>query len=338
MSHGITQMANGDFSFVRIAGSEAAWHGLGQEYNGELNIHAFAKAGYCDFPTELAQCKICLPGSPLDGNSIPERYIVRMDSHKILGIVGHEYQLVQNSEVWSYLQKWVDAGLGTLETCGSLFGGLKNFVTLKMKLDPIDVGGDGTDTLDSYLMTMNPYDGLSAIYQGFTEIRPVCNNTVTAAIASTASAMLRVKHRGDMEFKLEKANDTLRMAHEDRKKNAEVFQWLATKPVVDEQLGYYVRKLFGYDLKKPMGDLPKRSQTKINEVFNVMNTHAGQNLDSTKHTWWWAYQGINGYLNHADGRTQQGRFDKLYFGANRALDQEALTLAISAANGNNLAA
>lgn len=330
MSHGITQLANGNYSFCHVKGTAPGWHNLGTEYEGEENVHRIAAQAGADFRTGIVELQLHSDEYPqVNGVQVDERYLIRLDNFKPLASVGPEYQMVENSEVWNYLQQWIDAGLAKLDTAGSLFGGLKNFVNLKMVGEPLVIKGN--DTMELHLLTMNPFDGKTAIFSGFTNIRSVCNNTVTAAIQDKASKMLRIRHRGDMTFKLETAQNVLRLAYEDQTKNAEMFRFLASKPILENDLLIYIKKLWGIDLQKPYADIPTRTKNMLDGVLSAVNSGAGQNMPETRGTYYWAFQGVNFYQNHIDGRNPQNRMNNLLFGTGRAFDQQALELAISMA-------
>ncbi len=332
MSHGITQLANGDFTMSYRAGSKLPWHTLGQPYDGPENAVEFGRKGHTLFPTAVVGLKLDCPDYPeCDGKAVDEQYIIRTDTMAPLAKVGPEYQEVQNEEFYGkYVQPWIDNGLAVVDTTASLFGGLKTFMGLKVKGDPTKILGN--DVVDLHMLFMVPHDGLSALHMGFTPIRVECHNRLMAAISDSASKLIRIRHRGDMDFKLEKAQELLQLAHQDQEKNAEMWRFLASKPIMEESLLTYVKTLWNIDLTKPWGDVATRTKNMIDEVLNAIHQAPGQNTPEIRGSYMWAWQGINYYYNHVDGRTAQTRMNNLLFGTTRAKDQRAFDLALTMAN------
>ena len=129
----------------------------------------------------------------------------KSDDRTLLGMVSGRYKVVQNTESFAF----TDALIGDkcrYETAGSI----NNFRTtwLLAQLEPRNYLGD---RFNNYLCFMNSHDGSGAIKVCVTPVRVVCQNTLNMAIR-TAKRSFSIKHIGNIESKLQAANDTLKLS------------------------------------------------------------------------------------------------------------------------------
>lgn len=76
---------------------------------------------------------------------------IRTDNNTVLGVVGKDYQIVQNREAFSFFDAIVGGGDGILyETAGALGNGERIFITAKLP-DYIRVG-NGDDITEKYIV------------------------------------------------------------------------------------------------------------------------------------------------------------------------------------------
>lgn len=99
-----------------------------------------------------------------------------------LGVVGDDYQVVQNEQVAEMLDTLVDESGSHFETAGSLRGGKSVFVTMKL---PAGMRVAGVDDLDLYLAATSGHDGTQSLRVDATPVRIVCANTQRAALRDT---------------------------------------------------------------------------------------------------------------------------------------------------------
>ena len=91
-----------------------------------------------------------------------------------LGVVGRDYTPVQNEACAELLDLLVDASGAHFETAGSLRGGRRVFITLRL---PDGIRVAGIDDLDLYLALSTSHDGSTALRVDATPVRVVCANT-----------------------------------------------------------------------------------------------------------------------------------------------------------------
>ena len=177
------------------------WHGLGIIVSeAPSSLDAISLAGL-DWKVE--QKKIYLE----DGTEIKDAFAnVRSSDGKPLGIVGNRYQIVQNSDAFSFTDALLGEGV-RYETAGSLKDGKTIWLLAKLP-DKYEILGD---KVDPYIVFTNTHDGSGAVKVAMTPVRVVCNNTLNMAMRS-AHRTWSARHTGDINNKLDNAKTTLQLA------------------------------------------------------------------------------------------------------------------------------
>jgi phage/plasmid-like protein (TIGR03299 family) len=128
---------------------------------------------------------------------------VRTDTDQILGVVGKDYEILQNCDAFTFFDAIVGGGDGILyETAGALGNGELIFITAKL---PGYIRGGNDDLIEKYLFLTTSHDGFGSITAAFTPIRVVCNNTLHAAL-NNMSNCITIRHT-------ESAKERLLQAH-----------------------------------------------------------------------------------------------------------------------------
>lgn len=195
--------------------NETPWHGLGFHVADTLNTKQMLKAAKLDWKVERKPMF-------LEGNQEVEGFaaLVRDKDNSVLDVVGSRYQPIQNDEAFEFFREFVEAGKAKMETAGSLNGGryvwgLANLNrSFKMSND---------DKINSYLLVACPHQQGKSLVIKFTNIRVVCNNTLTLALREGGNEV-RIAHRAAFDNEtMNRAKDILGIAREqmgDFEKNA----------------------------------------------------------------------------------------------------------------------
>lgn len=147
MAHQINfNQKTGKNSFMSV--KEKAWHNLGQVIDRyPTSSEAIQHAGL-DYNVEkrplftydtnnyLGSAEIIAPEI-----AVPNFFAtIRADTEQVLGVVGNDYEVVQNRDAFSFFDAIVGGGEGILyETAGALGNGERVFITAKLP-DYIKVG------------------------------------------------------------------------------------------------------------------------------------------------------------------------------------------------------
>jgi phage/plasmid-like protein (TIGR03299 family) len=191
MAHNINYNSQtGKYSFFSV--KEKAWHGLGQiveQYptSAEAIRHAGLDYEVAKSPLYTKASGVIQTNDGIEMGStelaVPDCFAtIRTDSNAVLGVVGKDYQIVQNREAFSFFDAIVGGGDGILyETAGALGQGERIFITAKLP-DYIRVG-KGDDVTEKYIFLTTSHDGSGSITAAFTPIRIVCQNSATRCAA-----------------------------------------------------------------------------------------------------------------------------------------------------------
>lgn len=181
---------------------DPAWHGLGTILpESPTSEDAIVAAG-------LDWNVIKEPAFKASGEEVPGYFWnIRDKDNAVLGMVSGRYEIVQNSEAFSFTDSLVGEGL-TYESAGSLRGGKTIFLLGKLPKTTI-LGED----LEPYVCFTNTFDGQGAIQCCCTPTRVVCMNTLNFAL-NNAKRKWSTRHVGDIQSKLRQAQVTLGLANQ----------------------------------------------------------------------------------------------------------------------------
>jgi phage/plasmid-like protein (TIGR03299 family) len=103
---------------------------------------------------------------------------LRSDTGELLGIVGADYEPLDNRDAFRFLDELIGSQLH-FETAGSLWGGRRVWVLARLP-EWVEVGGDQAGT---YLYVANAHDGSMAVTAAVTPVRIVCAKTLGYALS-----------------------------------------------------------------------------------------------------------------------------------------------------------
>lgn len=299
------------------------WHGLGKVLENAPSVEEGIKLAGLDWNVSLR------PAITNDEDSInldTHKIVVRDDIKQPLGIVGNNYQVLQNKDAFSFFEPFVENEMASLETAGSLFNGKKVFILAKINSDNMVV--DKNDEIEKYILLSNAHDGSQALRIGFTPIRVVCNNTLTAAHNSNASQLIRLNHKGNIVQTLSELRETMDLINQQFLATEEQYRYLATKEINTDDLRNYVKQVFSvkkleniideHEESEKIESERKRLIARVEEIFE---------LEPVKNAWT-MYNSVNYYLNHERSKDLETRYNQMWFGYAKRLDQKALKLAM----------
>jgi len=239
---------------------------------------------------------------------------VRSDTGEVLGVVSDQYKLVQNADVGEFADALLEEakleGVGVrMETCGSLLGGRKVFLTMRPDRD-IRVGKGGDDVTIPLLTIINGHDGSLAMSAAWTFVRVVCNNTFTSALGSVTTAVeqgkgFRIRHSGKVTDYLQQAKAALGIAV----KGLEKYQQIATAMADKKMSGAEIRAffedayadMFGRPEETPTTDAEKAAAQKRDAVVNEWTRLMGdecQLIPGMAGSLWAAFNCITQWQDH----------------------------------------
>jgi phage/plasmid-like protein (TIGR03299 family) len=307
---------------------EVPWHGLGVLLENAPSIQEAIAASGLNWDVACQPQYAKFEGQEI---STPSRAVIRVTDRKVLGVVGPDYHVVQNSKAFDWFQPWIDTGVATIETAGSLCGGSRIWVLAKINRDPVEIVKD--DAVVRYILLSNSHDGSLAVRCGFSGIRVVCANTMAAAHGDAASKLLRIRHTKNVITALDEIQNIMQVADAEFVATVEQMKHLARCQVSVEDLTKYVRKVFTpkVSVKQIEGEefSGKNILAKVIPLFE--NGRGIKELPAIKGTLWSAYNAVSEYLSHERGRSQDGRVNSLWFGDSANTNQKAFAAAVELA-------
>lgn len=336
--HDLEIKKNGEAAMF-YTGEVPPWHGLGKKLDNPPSCAEAIVAAGLDWKVEkrplFVQKTVVANDEFTQGLEHTEyeqvRHFanVRTSDQKVLGFVGPDYHLLQNSDAFNFFDPFVREGVVTLDTAGSLKGGRRVWVLGKVQGEPTEIVKN--DSLERYVLLSNSHDGSLAIRTGFTAVRVVCNNTLQYAVGSKGSKLLRVKHTAKAAEALSEIQGIMDVANAEFEASVEKMRSLVRKGVVKNDIAEYVRLVFQPKIVLPDEEDGKKHDPCARLVDNIIplfETGRGNDMPGVRGTMWAAYNAITEYISHERGRNQDNRVDSVWFGDGAKVAQRALDVAV----------
>jgi phage/plasmid-like protein (TIGR03299 family) len=186
-----------------------AWHALGAVVpGGTADIDEVLRLGAIDFEVER---RPVLYRASADGATdlLTGQYVtVRTDTGAGLGVVGARYEVLQNRQIFEFLQDLVDDHAVVWESAGALRDGRRVFISMRLpETVTVDAGGIN-DEIVPFIAAVNSHDGSSLAQIVVTPWRPVCGNTERFAVRD-AYTRWGVRHTRNALDRVSEARRTL---------------------------------------------------------------------------------------------------------------------------------
>lgn len=316
MAHNVEQMLS-----VR----QTPWHGLGHIVNQAPTAEDAIRLAGLNWQV-LEQQVHAFNHTDKSFARVPNyKSLVRSDNNKSLSIMKDSYSPLQNEKAFSFFNPFIEKGLASFETAGSLKEGRIIWVLATLNKAPIDVGGG--DIVQKYLLLSNSHDGTMAVRVGFTPTRVVCNNTLSMAHANSQSKLLRIKHSGKLNDRMDEVQGIVNAMDAKFEATAEQYTTLARRGISAKELELYVDIIF--ELNPNGSEREQMRTTKMREgIIKLFENGAGSHLKSAKGTWWGAYNSVTEYLTHEARDAGDMNLYQNWFGSASRKNNEALTVAL----------
>lgn len=315
----------------------APWHGLGEKLDVISAADALEKGGL-DFDVQKLPNVHILPdgnGSLKEIVSDTSFFTYRADTNFVLGSkLGKDYTVLQNIDALNLVDEVLQAGRATIETAGSIDEGRKVFICLKAN-DSIQVGTN--DIVNQYILLATSHDGSMSITATPTNIRVVCNNTLTAALRSAQGA-IRIRHTSNAGMRLAEAAKVLRLISDNTAANEDNYnQMRANELSASQMFDYFGNVFLSADEIKSLreGKRAKEviSSIKLNQLDALVkfsNNGLGQDLarNNNNHNLWEAYNAVTGQASRKIYKSFDDRANSLLFGGAAATIERAGVLAL----------
>jgi phage/plasmid-like protein (TIGR03299 family) len=346
MAHNINyNEQTGKHSFFSV--KEKPWHGLGQIVQDYPTSSEAIKHAGLDYTVEKRKLFTFDNGNKhanLDTDIIiPEVEVpgyfatMRTDTEQVLGVVGKDYEVVQNKDAFSFFDAIVGGDGIQYETAGALGKGERVFITAKLP-GYIKVGRE--DLMEQYLFLTTSHDGYGSITAAFTPIRIVCNNTLNAALRNHTNA-IKIRHTANAKERLEQAHRVMGISNQLAVQLETVFNAWTKVKITDPELHKLIQ-LAMVPNKEVLDKINKGQWDELSTCFNnICNstyeyamTSPTQQTNTTRGTLFGAYNAVTGYFqNVRSHRDDESKLKSLLCGGTAQLKaQRAFNLCMDFAS------
>ena len=325
----------GKHSFFSV--KEKAWHGLGQIISDYPTSTEAIKHAGLDYTIEKRRL-FTYDNENNAGNSdtdvlIPEIEVpnyfatIRTDNQQVLGVVGKDYEVIQNVDAFTFFDSIVGGDGILYETAGALGKGERIFITAKLP-DYIKVGKD--DLIEKYLFLTTSHDGYGSITAAFTPIRVVCQNTLNAAMRNHTNS-IKIRHTANAKERLEQAHKVMGISNSLSNELESIFNQWAKVRIIDRQ----VRKLIELAMipnkevlqniqSGKTDDLSTCFKNMVENVYEYCLSSSTQQTETTKGTVFGAYNAVTGYFQNVRSyKDNEAKLKSLLFGGTGQLRTQA---------------
>jgi phage/plasmid-like protein (TIGR03299 family) len=300
------------------------WHGEGTIVQGLLNAKDAIHAAGLDWNAVKSPCFLSMPdGSFADAS--PDHYFVKRDDVAgipgILGHVGKQYLPLQNRDAFAFFDSVVGAKAAVYDTAGALGNGQRIWVLAKLP-DSIRIGKD--DLVEEYLLLSNSHDGTSSVTAALTNVRVVCQNTLSMAVGG-ASKIIKVRHTKSMDAGLQEGLRILGLVKEQAKKVEGIFGKMASIQVDTAMLAYFLEYVVPSASSTGNSTRAINVRDTIKELFE--GKAKGADLPEFKGTAWGLYNSVVEYVDYyrAIGKSSS-RLENIWFGSGATIKEKAFDL------------
>jgi phage/plasmid-like protein (TIGR03299 family) len=328
MAHDLAFTPTGQAMMMSVR--ELPWHGLGEVLDHPPTAaEAITAAG---LGWTVSKRPIQLPGW-LGGHVISDRMAVVRDdidamcADPVLGVVGRDWEPLQNRDAFSWFDPIIATGAATYETAGALADGRKVWVLVRLR-DPIIAGGD---EVHPYLLLANGHDGATSLRLRFTPVRVVCRNTWHVALAGTSKLELRVSHRRGLHMRLDDARRELARFHAGFASIATICDAMAAKPIRTEAHRDYLAQVFPL-VERASPVQRRRVEAARAAAFRL--AEAGMGNARFASSVWGAFNGVTELLDHGERQDgdEEHRLTSCWFGSDAHAKQRAWERAVAILN------
>lgn len=332
MAHNLAEI-NGKVAMYVVGGVEAAWHHLGQRTENAVNWETAMQLAGLNWDVIL---RPVFARNPLGTVvQLPANGVFRSTDGANLGVVGTDYQPIQNKYAFDFVDSLLEAENGAhYESAGALGNGER--IWCLARVPNADFNVLGTDPHQMYVLFTTSHDGTMSASAKLTDVRVVCQNTLTSALAGSG-AVARVRHTKNAERRMEQCKRMMQGVAQDAKSLADKLNLLAQRKLTRESLTSVLDRLF----PKPA---PNQNQTRrenlIGDVLALYESNDNNAIVEVRGTAYNLLNAVTQYTDHkrtaritedraAAGYTlDKARAENALFGTGETLKSAALATLI----------
>ena len=231
---------------------------------------------------------------------------VRKDTNKVLGIVGNQYEVVQNIEGFEFINDVLGEDI-TFVKAGTHSKGSRVFIAAKAK--SIDIEGD---EIIPYILFTNSHDGAGTVTAIFTPMRLVCSNGLMLPAEGHQEIKIRIQHTKNVKDRLMIAKDVIKKNNKYIEALKEQAARLRATEFSKEEFNQLAIEL----ANAKEGEELTKGQVQMIEDLNV--AYQAEDLQKFDNTAWKAVNAVADYDSHRipsrDTGNTEDQFNRILYG------------------------
>jgi len=312
------------------------WHGLGQQIaDGDSieTIQSKAGLGYevLRAPVEYSTLDV-LTGATVRHKASDREVLFRSDTKKSVGVVGRGYKVHQPREIVGFFRDLVDAAGFQIEVAGAIREGKRIWALARVNREACVIGDD---LVRGFLLLSTSFDGSAATRAQYTDVRVVCNNTLTEADLENAPSRVSVFH--STTFDADKVKDRLGIVAGNFDKRLEAFRALSSTQLTAAKVDAYLVDLFRSASKVVPTENTEaavaaavRDSKAYREVLALFDgAGKGATMRGVSGTAWGLLNAVTEYVDHHAGRATDSRLESAWFGKGATIKGAAFDKALA---------
>ena len=236
-----------NFTSGWLGNGESAWHGMGVVTDGTLPAREAFETAQALFTVEKRE--LFYPTEPGDeGRTLPfyqpsgSFAVVRTDTQALLGVVSKQYEIVQNDSLLrmaEFIREEVD-----MDCVIVLSDGAKVCFTATLRGAETDIVPG--DTVKRRIVGYLGHDGKTGCGAKFTNIRVVCQNTLTAALRESG-AHSSITHKNGANNNFDTLINSIDVARQDFITECDLMREFSRASMGMSQFNEFVDEVYNID-------------------------------------------------------------------------------------------
>jgi phage/plasmid-like protein (TIGR03299 family) len=306
-----------NFTSGWLGNGERAWHRMGVVTDGTLPAREAFETADALFTVEKRE--LLYPFHGVDVQDIPRPTgsfgIVRTDTQALLGVVSKQYEIVQNDSLLrmaEFIREEVD-----MDCVIVLSDGAKVCFTATLRGAETDIVPG--DTVKRRIVGYLGHDGKTGCGAKFTNIRVVCQNTLTAALGESG-AHSSITHKGAANDNFNALINSIDVARQDFVTECDLMREFSRASIGSVDFHSFVDQVYNIDEGQVF-----RKRDKLNHAFMY-----GFGSDYAPMSIWNAVNAITQVETSTRGTTAakgRAQFARGTFGAGAQISKRAFALA-----------
>ena len=317
-----------NFTSGWLGNGERAWHGQGVVTPGTLPAREAFETADALFSVQTRELLYPVVESPLENIDLNLPYfhedmqqpagvygVIRTDTQALLGVVSKQYEVVQNESLLrmaEFIREEAD-----MDCVIVLSDGAKVCFTATLRGAETDIVPG--DTVKRRIVGYLGHDGKTGCGAKFTNIRVVCQNTLTAALSGTGASS-SVTHKGTANANFDALINSIDVSRQDFAHECDLMREFSRTAMNMSQFNEFVNEVYDVD----EGDVLRKRQ-KLEQAFR-----AGYGSEYASFSLWNGFNAITQVETSTRNQTAaktRAQFARGTFGIGAQISKKAFAIA-----------